>query len=204
MHLNNVFIRVFTAASLSISRCYKAPSAVATVVQWSRPEVGGLSPRKETGHLLFPYSDMKRHFYFCRPPRTAASPLFLPSSKLSRGNINAHVRGDLQYGYRSYLQRISSSSFSATRRFPAPIFRIPLPNRPARDSSKSHSIGLESSRLTVSPFLRVLLRGDSYLPITSLSSRFIFDAANAAEAFQGQLTILRVFITLRSTNNGKF
>lgn len=28
----------------------------------------GLFPRKETGHLLFPYSDMKRHFYFCRPP----------------------------------------------------------------------------------------------------------------------------------------
>jgi len=37
-----------------------------------RTEVSGLFPRKETGHLLFPYFDMKRHFYFCRPPRLAA------------------------------------------------------------------------------------------------------------------------------------
>lgn len=108
-----------------------------------RPKVDGLFPRKETGHLLFPYSDMKRHFYFCRPPRTAVSSLFLPSSKLSRGNINATfvsavrgVRGELTI-WISYLQRISSlpSPFSATPSFSRPNFSYSSSNRPARDSA---------------------------------------------------------------------
>lgn len=81
---------------LSVSRCYKAPSAAATI---SNALAGGrrgyCRGRKETGHLLFPYSDMKRHFYFCRPPRTAARVAAISTvfKTLSR-EYQCHVRED--------------------------------------------------------------------------------------------------------------
>lgn len=97
--------------SLSILRCYKAPSAAATVSNaLCRPEVGGLFPRKETGHLLFPYSDMKRHFYFCRPPRTA-------SDRRARVAAISTVFKTLSRGYQCHVRehdRFTGPEFEAT------------------------------------------------------------------------------------------
>lgn len=105
-------------------------------------EVSRPFPRTETGHLLFPHSDMKRHFYFC----TAPPPPFLPSrSPLAgismphsvSGRVYRGVRGNLQYGYRSCLQRIPASPFlPRSPSFPSPFqFSVySFPNRLARDS----------------------------------------------------------------------
>lgn len=84
-----------------------------------RPKVGGLFPRKETGHLLFPYSDMKRHFYFCRPPlgpqhRVVAIPTVF---KILSREYQCHVR-----------ERFTGPGFEATYNMDiAPTFKEPLP-----------------------------------------------------------------------------
>lgn len=136
MHLNNVSIHVFTFPPTPPP----LPSCNVTRLRellYNDIQCAGLFPRKETGHLLFSHSDMKRHFYFCRPPlsRTASlgvhSPLFLSSSKLSRGYQCPHIFVSGVYDgvsrrltiwiSLSYLQRISSPSDIAV----LPIFRIP-------------------------------------------------------------------------------
>jgi hypothetical protein len=70
---------------------------------------------------------MKRHFYFCGPPQIAATarsvPLFSPSSKSSRGDINAiFASGSLAAGFEgSYNMNIAivpSKNFAS----PLPLF----------------------------------------------------------------------------------
>lgn len=121
----------------------------------------------------------KGTFIFADRPWTAGvAVIFLPSSKLSHGNINATfvsavhgpgVRGDLQYGYRSYLQGISSVSpfhSSSLQLIVSSILRVsPLI---VLRFSKLHSTGLESSRLTANSCSSV----SSSSPVTPLFPAF--------------------------------
>jgi len=137
--------------------------------------------------------------------QTAALSLFLPSSKLSRGNINAtfvstvhgpEVRGDLQYGYRSYLQRIHLFPPLLSVAHHSSNFPYSSSNRPARDSASYIQLDSKLSLDCQSAFVSSLaLRCDSYLPVSPCFR--VLSSANTVETFQERLSILRTFITLQ-------
>lgn len=142
-------------------------------------QCAGLFPRKETGHLLFSHSDMKRHFYFCRPPlsdrfsRRVPPRYFFPLQN-SRGDINTHIRerglrrrerkgefwDDLQYGYRS----------RTFKEFPLlPIFRIPsiIVLRPTQRVPRAGFSNLLASVLLYDPSAS----RDTYMPVNRVYPR---------------------------------
>lgn len=170
--LNNTFIHVFYFSPLPSLECYKTPREL--VQRDIRCQVVGPCPRKETGHLLFPRSDMKRHFYFCGPRlgsplrRVGASTAVLSFLKILSRGYQCHIRErglasgfegaeltiwiSLPYTFkefRSPLPRFSSHSPPPPRPSNFPYFSS---NRLARDSA-SCITGCSSPGLAASPLL---------------------------------------------------
>lgn len=170
MRLNNIFIRVFTAASHSILPCYKAPSAAATVS--NAPARGRRAiPAEGNGTSFIPVLWHEKALLFLQtaPDRRVAaiSTVFKTLSREYQCHAVRGVRGELTI-WISYLQRISSlsSPFSATPdRSPVPIFRIPLLIVPRA----IQQVTLNRAR-RLSAWLSVCFCEfpwcDSYLPIT--------------------------------------
>jgi len=124
----------------------------------------------ETGHLLFPHSDMKRHFYFCRSPAGGAARvagISMPHSSRTEGFI---------VGFKaSYNMNIAAAAavaiFKELRLSPSfpPLFQFSLyssPNRLARDSLTR--TGAAPLCLAARYSLVILMR--AYRPLVSGSS----------------------------------
>lgn len=86
--LTSISIHVFTTPSLSISRCSQAPECC-NGSQCAGQRSAGYSRRRKRGIFYSRTLTWKGTFIFAD---RRVSLLFLPSSKLSRGNINATVR----------------------------------------------------------------------------------------------------------------
>lgn len=141
----SLYITFSTTLSLSVSRCYKAPSAAATVS--NAPTKGRRAiPAEGNGTSFIPVLWHEKALLFLQTASRTAAPrrryfyrlqnslagISMPRSWAVHG---PGVWGDLQYGYRSYFQRTSSLP-----RSPQP-FRRPSnfprssSNRPACDSA---------------------------------------------------------------------
>jgi len=155
----------------------QGPAAATGIYPMRRPKVDELFPWKETGHLLFSYSNMKRHFYFCRPLRIAASSLFLPSSKLSREyqchirECGSRIRGssyDLQYGHHVHIFKESLLFLSLFLRsqpfFHFSVFLLLIVLHEIQQVTLNRP---RNSHLTANLLLCVslVLRCDLYLPV---------------------------------------
>lgn len=144
MYLNNISVHAFIAFTSpfpfhDVTRPRSAAAPISNAP--ARGRRGHSCGRKETGHLLFPYSDMKRHFYFCRPPRTAAiSTVFKIPSRKYQCHVrerDSRVRGSRRLTI--WISLIPSKHlFPPSRpRNPSFFHNFPYssPNRPARDSA---------------------------------------------------------------------
>jgi len=138
-----------------------------------RPEVGGLFLRKETGHLLFPYSDMKRHFYFCRPPRcryfyrlqNSLAGISMPRSwaRFTDPKFEATYNMDIAHVFKEF--HLFPPLLSVAHR--SSNFPYSSSNRPARDSASYIQLDSKLSLDCQSAFVSSLaLRCDSYLPVS--------------------------------------
>lgn len=140
MHLNNVSIHVFTFPPTPPP----LPSCNVTRLRellYNDIQCAGLFPRKETGHLLFSHSDMKRHFYFCRPPlsRTASlvaipflfktlAGISMPTYIRERG-----LRWGFEATYNMDIALVPSKNFLSFRHRRPSNFSYSFSNRLARE-----------------------------------------------------------------------